>query len=203
MKLRWEKIEGFDGYWISDDGDVWSERRDKGNSPGILVGFTTDRGYRAVVIRDETGKPCRRSIHRLVALAFLPKPREDQTDVCHNDGNPTNCNYKNLRWDTHRNNQLEMRKHGTMQDGEKCCTAKLSACQVEDIRKKVAEGPRGTARRLAFELGMSIAQISRIVNGKRWTSTYGRDADHDRKNTRKTAARDKAQKSGQYPSQQK
>lgn len=171
MKLRWKRIEGFDGYWISDDGDVWSDRTNKGNSPGLIAGFTDKRGYQHVMLRDAASKPRRRMRHRLVGIAFLDKPKPGQTDVCHNDGDPSNCNWKNLRWDTHRNNQMDMRKHGTMQDGEKCNTAKLTAAQVEAIRGKVAAGPRGTARKLAGEYDVSVAQISRIVNGTRWIST--------------------------------
>jgi len=75
---------------------------------------------------------------------------------------------ENLRWATHRDNQMDMRAHGTMQDGEKSITAKLTEEIVAEIRRLVATGPRGTQRRLSERYGISHAQMSRIVSGKRW-----------------------------------
>ncbi len=63
---------------------------------------------------------------------------------------------------------MDMRKHGTMQDGERSITAKLTESEVIDIIKQVKSGPRGTQRKLAARYGISIGQMSRIVNGKRW-----------------------------------
>lgn len=123
-------------------------------------------GYKAVVLRAEAGgRQQRRTVHRLVALAFLPNP-DALTDVAHNDGNPSNNNVDNLRWASHRENQLDMRVHGTMQDGEKCCTAKLTIDQVAEIRHLAQK--RGMGIKLAKQYGMSKAQISRIKNGRRW-----------------------------------
>lgn len=105
--------------------------------------------------------------HRLVASAFIPNPH-GLTDVAHNDGNPANNRVSNLRWSTHRDNQMDMRQHGTMQDGEKCVTAKLTKEQALELRRRLLAGGRGAGVRLAAEYGLSRAQISRIKNGKRW-----------------------------------
>jgi hypothetical protein len=105
--------------------------------------------------------------HRLVALAFLPNPRH-LSDVAHNDGDPSNNHVSNLRWSTHRDNQMDMRRHGTMQDGERCVTSKLTTAQALAIRARVIAEGRGSGRRIAKEYGLSFAQVSRIKNGKRW-----------------------------------
>lgn len=176
MTERWRPVAGFDGYFVSDHGKVLSRRVNKGSGEKILVGWIAPGGYRFVVIRDAASKPCRFSVHRLVGLAFLRKPKPGQTDVCHRDGDASNCHYRNLRWDTHQNNQMDMREHGTMQDGEKSVTAKLTERQVNKIRKEVARGPRGTARHLCGVYGISPPQMSRIVNGQRWKYNFERNA---------------------------
>jgi hypothetical protein len=175
---KWRTIEGFPDYEISSEGRVrsWKRRERKWRNPCdgrrdepmILKGTIHPLGYIGFILRKEPGgKPYRRTAHRLVAIAFLPNPG-GLRDVAHNDGNPANNQVDNLRWSTHRDNQMDMRRHGTMQDGEKCITAKLTPADVESIRAAIAAGGRGTSRRLAGEYGLSVAQISRIKNGHRW-----------------------------------
>jgi hypothetical protein len=164
---RWKKVDGFPWYEISDQGKL---RSSKTSITKTVSGTKHAKGYVVYTLTDNAGKKHRKLAHRLVAIAFLFNADERLTDVCHNDGVPDNNLHTNLRWDTHQNNQLDMLRHGTAQTGEKSCTAKLTLEQVEDIKKRVAEGPRGTARKLAFECGISVAQISRIVNGKRWNN---------------------------------
>lgn len=111
-----------------------------------------------------------RTGHRLVAEAFLPPPLPGQTDVAHNDGDPSHNDVSNLRWATHRENQMDMRRHGTMQDGAKSITAKISAEDAAFIREAVANGPRGTQRRMMEKFGLSAPQVCRIAKGERWAA---------------------------------
>ncbi len=179
----WKTIPGFDQYEINQRGEVRSWRKKARSwrnpdetlgwrqTPILIKGSETGFGYTAYILRDEIGKPCRRMAHRLVAIAFLGFPVDKTlTDVAHNDGNPRNNSVENLRWATHRDNQLDMNNHGTMQNGEKCITAKISKEQAVDIRERAKSGPRGIQRRLASEYGISVAQVCRITNSTRWRS---------------------------------
>lgn len=175
---EWRTVEEFPEYEVSRDGQVRSwrlpidGRKPHRPVPCLMVPFVSDMGYRAVMLlRPGTTKKYRRTIHRLVALAFLPNP-EGLSDVAHQDGKPGNDWVENLRWASHASNQMDMRQHGTMQDGEKCLTAKLSAEQVEQIKAAKEIFGRGIQRVLAARSGMSTAQISRIVNGRSWASTF-------------------------------
>jgi hypothetical protein len=103
-------------------------------------------------------------------MAFLPAPKPGETDVAHNDGKPDNNRVGNLRWATHVSNQMDMRTHGTMQDGERCVTAKITAADAAAIREGVANGPRGTQRRMCEKFRLSPGQVNRIVRGKRWVA---------------------------------
>jgi hypothetical protein len=133
-----------------------------------MAGTVTSFGYRAFILRKPGGfGQHRRLAHRLVALAFLSNPH-GLSDVAHNDGNTSNDRVENLRWSTHRDNQMDMRTHGTMQDGEKCVTAKLTEVQARELRERLNREGRGAVTRLAREFGVSKAQASRIKNGRRW-----------------------------------
>lgn len=61
------------------------------------------RAYKIVNL-DEPGN--RHFVHRLVLTAFRG-PCPTGKEGCHNDGDHTNNQLRNLRWDTHRNNQRE------------------------------------------------------------------------------------------------
>lgn len=171
MSEEWIVVNGFPDYSISNYGRLKSRRC---ATEKVLGGATHAGGYTLYQLKSPDGAKCARLAHRLVALHFLPPPEDGQTDVCHNDGNPNHNHFKNLRWDTHQANQMDMREHGTMQDGEKCVTGRLTSDQIAIIRDQVASGPRGTARRLAAEYKISVAHMSRIVNGTRWVSTLGK-----------------------------
>lgn len=133
-----------------------------------MAGFTCRLGYRSVILRQPgCTKPCRRMLHRLVALAFCGAPG-DATDVMHLDGNPRNNRADNLRWGTHAENQAMMRTHKSAPWGERSASARLTADDVRTIRAACANGARGIKRRLAEQYGMSPAQITRIARGERW-----------------------------------
>ena len=170
----WKQIKEFPDYEVSDEGYVRSNRvpidgRKNRLQPGhLLKQGTMKQGYKVVVLYSPgTTKRHTRTVHRLVALAFIPNP-DNLSDVAHRDGKPANNAVGNLRWSTHADNQNDMRKHGTMQDGEKSCTAKLSAEQVLEIRQRAAATGRGAGIVLAKEFGVSRAQISRLIRNRRW-----------------------------------
>ena len=50
-------------------------------------------------------------VHRLVALYFLPTPREEQNEVNHKDGNKKNNHYTNLEWCSKQENMQHAFSH--------------------------------------------------------------------------------------------
>ena len=93
----WKDVEGFEGlYRVSNTGKVFSVRRDK-----ILKGKLDRYGYWCVVLWN--GKNNYRTVHRLVADAFVP--RIDGCDIVnHLDCNKQNNNADNLEWTTVKGN---------------------------------------------------------------------------------------------------
>lgn len=104
---QWKDIAGYGGrYQVSSLGRVrisdyvaepCSKRPNGAKMSGrICIAKPDDRGYSVVSLR-KNGKAYHKSIHRLVAEAFLPNPQNCKT-VIHKDGNPQNNTVENLSW---------------------------------------------------------------------------------------------------------
>lgn len=103
---NWKDIKGYEGFYqVSDCGNVRSLARDVYRQDGtfhhhlkekILVPSLNSKGYVKVHLY-KNGKRKVMTIHRLVAMAFLPNP-ENKPMVNHKDENPLNNFVENLEW---------------------------------------------------------------------------------------------------------
>ena len=99
----WKPIAGYEGiYEVSNLGRVRSLDRIKSNGARmmgrVLLQDCSNRGYMSVELNvDKKNKRC--SIHRLVAMAFIPNPN-NLPEVNHKDENKLNNNVCNLEWCT-------------------------------------------------------------------------------------------------------
>ena len=85
-------VKDFEGlYSVTLCGRVWSHISNRWLSPA--KGYW---GYRTVGLC-KNGKVSRRTVHRLVAQAFIPNPEKLAT-VDHIDGNKENNSVSNLQW---------------------------------------------------------------------------------------------------------
>lgn len=113
--MVWKSIKNFEGmYEVSENGDIKSLTR-KVASSRSSSGFRTVRerilkqhidryGYACVTLRKE-GRDFGRTVHRLVASAFLENP-DNLPSINHIDEDKLNNHYSNLEWCTvqHNNN---------------------------------------------------------------------------------------------------
>lgn len=94
MSKQWKWIDGFEGkYKIYTDGKVWSEKTKKFRKFEILKVGT---GYYQVGLWDKC-KRKQKSVHRLIAKAFIPNPN-NYKEVDHINGNSFDNRIENLRW---------------------------------------------------------------------------------------------------------
>jgi hypothetical protein len=116
----WRPIPDWEGYYsVSDHGRVRSEPRtvhtidgQTRHVRGRILRLDADFNGRYTVTLSRAGRRNRRTVHRLVAAAFLG-PCPPGHEVCHGDGDHTNNYVRNLRFDTKRNNVLDSVRHGT------------------------------------------------------------------------------------------
>lgn len=161
-------VVGFDGYFVSSFGRVFSNRprNGKGLKNGEFRELTQLKcsGGRYLQF-GATGKKI--LTHRAVMEAFIG-PCNKWEEVSHKDGNSHNNRLFNLEYTSHKNNERLKVLHGTSPSGERNANAKLKKSDVSEIRNRVKTEGRGAGARLSKEFGVSEATISNIANGKRW-----------------------------------
>lgn len=169
-EMEWRVVESFPEHEVSEAGDVRRVVSGRKYKAGYVVKPKPHkRGYLVYSLNNKNILA-----HRLVALAFLGKPPSAKHEVAHEDGSRTNNHWRNLLWKLPVDNQADRKRHGTYMTGEQCTwVAKLTDEDAVTLRNRYAEGGdryRGgsiTMQQLADEYGISIAQVSRIVSGKR------------------------------------
>jgi hypothetical protein len=95
---RIQDVKGYEGlYAVTTLGRVWSYRRKIWIKP-----WPTRCGYYLVRLCNK-GLEENPSLHRLVAMAFIPNP-ENKSQVNHINGVKDDCKVSNLEWMTAREN---------------------------------------------------------------------------------------------------
>ncbi len=164
---EWRDIPGYEGlYQVSDQGRV---RRLAGSfrcaQDRILKTGPRSDGYVGVNLYSEHHRQCTFLVHALVARVFLG-PRPENADINHIDANKANNSAANLEYCSRRRNIEHSVQMGLNPTGERNGQARLTADQVEAIRRASKQGVTGRA--LARQYKISPGQISRIVNGHDW-----------------------------------
>lgn len=99
-----KEIEGYPGYFITEDGRVWSDKRNR------LLNIRVSKGGYSEVMLYNNGQCTSFKVHRLVATAFVKNPDpENYNIVNHKDGNKLHNHYTNLEWCTHSINLRSFR----------------------------------------------------------------------------------------------
>lgn len=97
----WKDIKGFEGlYQVSNKGRVKALSNNKAHSrykEEHILTYKKTRKYHSVCLVSDNGKVKYISVHRLVAMAFLPNPN-NHPQINHKDENPHNNNVDNLEW---------------------------------------------------------------------------------------------------------
>lgn len=157
--MIWKKIEGFQNYSISDDGNVRND-----NTMKILKQHIGNRGYYMVNLwRNNKGHW--KTIHRLLAVAFIPNP-ENKLCVNHIDGNKKNNNINNLEWCTHSENQLHrsriLKKTRFPEEALKATRKAVICVETGEVFESVSEAAR--------RCGLWQQNISKVLNGEMHTT---------------------------------
>lgn len=155
---EYSNILGFPGYWINKKGEIIGRSGKK-----IYQRNISNKGYEKKIFKTKQ-KTKAFSIHRLVALAFIPNP-ENKTQVNHIDGNKLNNHVSNLEWVTNQENHNHKMKNGLNVNKklEEHGCAKLSNEQALYIKKSKEKNSD-----LAKRFNVSPLTISNIKRGISW-----------------------------------
>lgn len=154
MQEIWKNISNYEGiYEISNLGRV--RRADCTPKRLLKIGNGSyrnniDKTAYKIVMLCKNGIPKTRSVHRLVAEAFIPNP-DGLREVNHKNGDKSDNRVNNLEWVSHRDNIIHSKRvlHRNqnvgfgirghivecIETGEKFCS-KREACRIKNIDKK-------------------------------------------------------------------
>ena len=178
MKEVWKTISGYESsYQVSNLGRVKSLKRKVSIT---RHGKTHNKSIPELVMKPQINKrgkgylkinlkrPNRvLSVHRLVAIAFIPNP-DNKPYINHIDGNPKNNLVNNLEWCTAKENAIHASENGLLPRGESHANSKLTEKQVLEIRKLYI--PRKVSQQmLANKYGVTKTMVRYILQRKSWT----------------------------------
>lgn len=149
-------------YYITDDGQVWSELSNR------FLSTSLDKdGYEKVRLMSVDNQRHRYSIHRIVLENFFPVIDMEILQVNHKDGNKLNNSLLNLEWVTCQeniihaiNNNLRATVNGS---------AKLTEKEVLEIIKLLLS-KQFTNKQIAQSYQVNEETIGRIKRKQSWKS---------------------------------
>ena len=171
---RW--ISGYEGiYVVSNLGRVRSVDRTIISKDGVarrlkgkvLKLVRATYGYHMVGLHKD-GEVKLMLVHRIVAKAWLPNPRNLPV-VMHLDDVTDNNRVSNLKWGTHKENTQDMiaKNRCNPLRGSEVENSKLIEKDIPKIRKLLAKGCE--QKEIANKYGVDPSLISHIKRGKKWS----------------------------------
>lgn len=161
-------IPSFDGYWCNKEGLIASSINREKAFPRVLRPLVINSGYQTVQLEVKGSKPKRVTVHRLVALTFIPNPFNYEC-IDHIDSNKLNNHASNLDWVTSKENIRRCIEKGQYpsRKGELGSKCKLTEFQVRTIYQRMENGE--STLELAKEYGVKYNAIKAIFDGTNWS----------------------------------
>ena len=156
---------------VSDMGNVLSLNYKHKKTPHKMSLSASSTGYLHVQLY-KNKKPYTKTVHSLVAEAFIPNP-ESKTEINHIDGDKTNNRVSNLEWNTRSENQLHSIKHGLRKSSpnlgrfgkNNACSKRIIQCDLSGNPIREWDSISDAAR----YYGIRSSTISTCLTGRRPT----------------------------------
>lgn len=150
-------IKGLEHYTISEDGRVNNGKKD-------LKYFKNKGGYCCIKLRDVFSNIHNFTIHRLVAMHFIPN-EENKEEVNHIDGNKENNYVSNLEWVTSSENKQHALENGLKEYNKPTLGLKLSG------KRKAASKYFGVSRDNTRNKWVGAVVLNKKVYGRKRFNT--------------------------------
>lgn len=164
-KEIWKPIKDFEGYEVSNMGNVRSLNYKRTGEIKILKPQKDKNGY-LIVNLYKNRKLFHKKVHRLVAGAFIPNPKR-KTQVNHKDGDKQNNKISNLEWTTCKENIIHCHETGLWKPKYGNEHYNYGKCLSEKTKQKMREQRKG-------ELNSNSKRVICITTGE--TFRYIREA---------------------------
>ncbi len=170
-------LNEFENYAITEIGEIYSLKRIAGRSgKGIStkcnkMKLSSDNNGYQILSLTKNKKRYTRSLHRLVAITFIPNPENKRT-INHIDGNKKNNNVSNLEWATYKENSDHAWENNLKkpQHGETNGMAKLTNDSAKNLIQDLINGI--TNPEAAIKYNLHSRYISLIRHKKRWKKLW-------------------------------
>lgn len=166
----WKNVVGYEEYYmVSNKGRVISKGRTVFKSNGrnckqrdrLLNTYSGD-WYHGIVIAID-GLRLTKNVHRLVAEAFIPNPK-NLPEVNHINGIKSDNKVENLEWCTDLENKRHAIKVGLK---PKVCISKYTEEQIRRIR--IMDGMGMSDREIGEIVGVNRRSVQTIRTGRQWS----------------------------------
>lgn len=148
-------IPGFENYGVTKQGKIYSYRRE------IYLKRNNLNGYYSVVMSNDDGERISMRVHRIVALVYLPNPK-NYPIVNHKDGNSLNNNVINLEWCSPSHNSRHAVENNLIKRFNRPVKALNMDGSLYKIYKNAGEAEKDT--------GTHVTNIRAVIRGARRTA---------------------------------
>lgn len=158
-KPLWREIVGFSKYQVSSNGEIRGLK-------GKILKLRVNRNYLTLNLWHDTERKCyARTVHRLVAEAFIPNPKK-KSHINHINGVKTDNHIENLEWCTHQENMDHAKAAGRFRSLENNPATRFSKETALKIRQRCDAGENMSA--IAREYGVTKTTIHKIHRRESW-----------------------------------